>query len=87
VLSELRRSTQPADRRAVETLVGKADFKDDELADAQACLERLGVIGRLERRIDRLRDEALRAVDSGPFNPQGRGMLAELGDRLTLRRA
>jgi len=87
VLSELRRSTQPADRGKVEALVGKADFTDDELADAQACLERLGVIGRLERRIDRLRDEALRAVDTGPFNPQGRGMLAELGDRLTLRRA
>ena len=87
VLAELRRSTERADREPVETIVGRADVGDGELAAAQAYLRESGVVERLEQRIDELRGEALRALDGAPFNPQGLGMLTELADRLTVRRA
>ena len=87
VLAELRKSTTRAERAPVESLLGKADFLQEDLARAQAFLERSGTIARLEKRIDRLREEALIAIDAGPFNPQGRGLLAELTDRLTVRQA
>ncbi len=87
VLAELRRSIAPGDRRPVESLVGRAEFTHDDVERAQVFLLDSGVIGRLEERIARLRSEALAAVDAGPFNPQGRGMLAELADKLTNRRA
>ncbi len=87
VLAELRRSTTHSERALVESLLGKADFLQEDLVCAQAFLERSGTIVRLEKRIDRLRGEALRAVDEGPFNPQGRGLLTELADKLTVRQA
>ena len=87
VLSELRRSTEPQDRKPVETIVGRIDVDAQQLAAAHACLRASGVVDRLERRISELRDQALRALDSAPFNPQGRGMLTELADKLTIRQA
>lgn len=87
VLAELRCSTEPAERRPVEALVGRPDFTQEGLARARAFLEESGVIDRLEQRIDRLREQAFHAVDTGPFNPQGRGMLAELAEKLTIRKA
>lgn len=87
VLSELRRSTTAKDREPVEAIVGVPDVDAQQLAAAQACLIAVGVVDRLERRIVELRDEALRALESAPFNPQGRAMLTELADKLTVRRA
>ena len=87
VLAELRRSTEHADREPVEAIVGRADVGDGELVAAQAYLRESGVVERLEQRIDELQGEALRALDGAPFNPQGRGMLTELANRLTVRRA
>lgn len=87
VLVELRRSTDRADREPVESIVGRPDAADRELAEAQRCLRESGVVERLERRIAELRDEALRVLDQAPFNPQGRGMLTELAEKLTVRRA
>jgi geranylgeranyl pyrophosphate synthase len=58
-----------------------------ELTEAQRCLRELGVVERLERRIAELRNEALCVLDEAPFNPQGRGMLTELAEKLTVRRA
>jgi geranylgeranyl diphosphate synthase type I len=87
VLAELRRSTDRVDREPIESIVGRPDVAHRELAEAQRCLVELGVVDRLERRIAKLRDEALRVLDEAPFNPQGRGMLTELAEKLTVRRA
>jgi geranylgeranyl diphosphate synthase type I len=87
VLSELRRSTRPKDREPVEAIVGRIDVDARQLEQAHACLRALGVVDRLERSILELRDQALRALERGAFNPQGRGMLTELADKLTVRRA
>lgn len=85
VLAELRRSTSPADREPVEAIFGRQDVAHQELAEAQRCLHESGVVERLESRISDLRGQALRALDEGSFNPQGRGMLTELADKLTIR--
>jgi geranylgeranyl diphosphate synthase type I len=87
VLLELRHSTEPADRDAVEAIVGRQDATHREIARAQMFLHESGVVVRLEQRIAELRDRALRNLDGAPFNPQGRAMLVELADRLTIRRA
>jgi len=86
VLSELRRSTSPSDREAVEAIVGRADVAHRDLAEARRCLHDSGVVDRLEQRIIELRSDALRALEDAPFNPQGLGMLTELADKLTNRR-
>ncbi len=85
VLAELRRSTTPGEREAVEAIVGRPDVAHRELADARQHLHELGVVERLERRITELRTEAARALQGAPFNPQGLGMLTELADKLTIR--
>jgi geranylgeranyl diphosphate synthase type I len=87
VLTELRRSTDEPDRKAVEAVVGRMDITHRELTDARHCLHESGVVKRLEQRISELRSEAQRILEGGLFNPQGRAMLAELGDKLTTRRA
>ena len=87
VLSELRRSTSLQEREPVEAIVGKIDADTQQLAAAQACVRASGVVDRLEQRISELRAQALGALDRAPFNPQGRGMLTELADKLTVRRA
>lgn len=86
VLSELRRTTEPKDRQPVEAIVGRQHATDRELAEAHRCLFESGVVERLEDRIDMLRDQASRAVENAPFNPQGRAMLHELAEKLTIRR-
>ena len=87
VLSELRRSTDRNEREPVEAIVGRPEVTHHELTEARRCLHESGVVDRLERRIADLRDQAMRALDEGAFNPQGRGMLTELADKLTIRRA
>lgn len=87
VLAELRRSTTPATREPVESILGCADVAHRDLATAQRCLHETGVVHRLEMRIAELRDVALGALDEGGFNPQGRHMLTELADKLTIRNA
>ena len=87
VLAELRRSTTASARGPVEAIFGRADASTSELAQAQATLRECGVVDRLERRIAALRDEALSALEDAPFNPQGRSMLGELADKLTIRGA
>lgn len=87
VLAEVRRSTDRKDREAVEAIVGKADVTHRELTEARTYLHESGVVDRLEARITQLRNEAQRVLDGGLFNPQGRGMLAQLADKLTIRRA
>lgn len=86
VLAEVRRSTARTDREPVEAIVGKADVSHRELMDARVYLHDAGVVDRLENRITQLRGEAQRVVDGGHFNPQGRGMLTQLADKLTIRR-
>jgi geranylgeranyl pyrophosphate synthase len=87
VLAELRRSTEPGEREPVEAIVGRQDAAHRELAEARRLLHASGVVDRLEQRIVELRDRALRALDATRFNPQGRGMLIELADKLTVRSA
>lgn len=87
VLVELRRSTEPRARARVEAVVGRRDVAEWELAAARRCLQESGVVDRLERRIIELRDKSLHALEGGSFNPQGRTMLVELADKLTIRRA
>ena len=87
MIAEIRRSTQPDEREAVEAVFGNRDASVRDLAAAQACLHRTGVVERLERRIDQLRDQANAELDPTLFNPQGRSMLSELSDRLTVRSA
>jgi geranylgeranyl diphosphate synthase type I len=86
VLAELRRSTEPNEREAVEAIVGRPDVGHRALIEARQCLHESGVVDRLEDRIAELRTEALRALEDAPFNPQGLGMLNELADKLTIRR-
>lgn len=87
VIAEARRSTEPDARRPIEAVFGNANATASELAAAQACLHATGVVGRLERRIDALRHQAHAELDSSLFNPQGRAMLDELADKLTMRRS
>jgi len=85
VVDELRRSTSPAARIAVDAIHGRGDAADEELDAARACLRDTGVVDRLETRITALRQQALDTLDRAPFNPQGRHMLTELATRLTER--
>ena len=87
VLAELRGSTDPNERSPVEAIFGKADVSHRDLLEARRCLHETGVVERLERRIVELQTEAQRALDGALFNPQGREMLSELADKLTIRRA
>ncbi len=87
VLVELRRSTERSEREPVEAIVGRADVSHRQLAEARRLLHESGVIDRLEERIAELRDQALSALGSTRFNPQGREMLIELADKLTVRSA
>ena len=87
VLVELRRSTDPAERLPVETILGRGDADERELGEARRVLHDSGVINRLEQRIMDLRNDALTALDGASFGPQGRGMLVELTDKLTIRHA
>jgi geranylgeranyl diphosphate synthase type I len=87
VLSELRRITEPEERRPVEAIVGRADAPHRELDAAQRCLRHSGIVERLEDRIEALRTKAAQTLDEAAFNPQGRAMLTELADKLTIRRA
>jgi len=85
VLAELRRTTSRLEREAVEAIVGQQDVAHRQLTQARRCLHESGVVARLERRIAELRQRALGTLDGAPFNPQGRGMLTELADKLTVR--
>ena len=87
MLAEVRRSTDPNDRKPVEAVVGRADVAHSELMRARSYLHESGVVERLEGRIEELREEARGVLEGGPFNPQGRAMLTELADKLTVRRA
>jgi geranylgeranyl diphosphate synthase type I len=87
VLMELRRSTLPAERLPIETIAGRGEANQGELREARRILYDSGVIDRLERRIADLRNDALSALDRACFGPQGRGMLTELADKLTIRQA
>jgi geranylgeranyl diphosphate synthase type I len=86
VLAEARRSIDEDRRQPLEAIVGRPDVGYRELVDARRLLHESGVVQRLEERIAALRDGAQRALDHEPFNPQGRAMLAELADKLTIRR-
>jgi geranylgeranyl diphosphate synthase type I len=85
VLAELRTSTDRRDREPVEAIVGRDDIAHGELVRARCFLHESGVVGRLEQRIASLRSEAITVLDHAPFNPQGRGMLLELTEKLTMR--
>ncbi len=87
VLVELRRSTDPAERQPVETILGCGEADEHELAQARRILHDSGVIDRLEQRITNLRNDASSALDRASLGPQGRGMLIELGNKLTIRQA
>lgn len=87
VLVELRRSTDPADRLPIETIVGRGEADERELGEARRILYDSGVIDRLEQRIADLRNDALSALDRACFGSQGRGMLIELANKLTIRQA
>jgi geranylgeranyl pyrophosphate synthase len=87
VLLELRRITEPDERRPVEAIVGRSDVLPRELDVAHRCLRDSGVVERLETRITALRTQAARTLDEAGFNPQGRAMLTKLADKLTIRRA
>ena len=86
VLSELRLATQPEERAPVETIFGRQDVTETQLRAAHRCLHETGVVKRLEDRIDALRDDAARTLEHAGFNPQGRAMLEQLADKLTVRR-
>lgn len=85
VLEEARRSTKRADREPIEAIVGRRDAAQQDLMRAQAFLHESGVVDRLEQRIAKLRDEAMSVLMKAPFNAQGRDMLEELTDELTMR--
>ena len=85
VLAELRKSTDRAAREPVEQIVGRSGVSDRELSDARALLHDLGIVDRLEQRITALRKRAGAVLDGAPFSSQGRGMLARLADKLTVR--
>lgn len=85
VLTELRRSTDRAAREPVERIVGRADVSDQELNRARLLLHDLGVVDRLEQRIKALRTQADAVLLDAPFSPQGRSMLTQLADKLTIR--
>lgn len=87
VLAEARRSVARPEREAVERVVGRIDVTHQELMEASRCLHETGVVERLEKRIMELRARARGVLDGGSFNPQGRAMLVELADKLTIRRA
>ncbi|MEM8606037.1 MAG: polyprenyl synthetase family protein [Myxococcota bacterium] len=87
VIAELRRSTEPAERSRVEAVFGNSDASAGELAAAQMCLHETGIVQRLEQRIETLRADAAGHLANDLFNPQGREMLTELSDKLTVRRA
>lgn len=87
VVMELRRSTDPAERLPVETILGRGTADERQLAEARRLLHDSGVIDRLEQQITDLRQEASCALDRATFVPQGRGMLIELADKLTIRQA
>lgn len=87
VLAEVRSSTDGPSRRAVEAIVGRIDVTHRELMEARRCLHESGVVARLESRITELRKEAQGVLDGVALNPQGRAMLTELADKLTIRRA
>ncbi|MEM7135646.1 MAG: polyprenyl synthetase family protein [Myxococcota bacterium] len=86
VMADLRSTTDLATRQPVESVFGKRNVTSEELSLAQQCLRETGVVERLEQRIGELCDEAREAVGPDLFNPQGLGMLAELADKLTVRR-
>lgn len=87
VLAEARRSVARREREAVERVVGRIDVTHRELVEARRCLRESGVVERLETRITELRARARGVLDDASFNPQGRAMLEELADKLTIRHA
>lgn len=87
VLAELRQSTNRAAREPVEHIVGRSEVSDQELSHARDLLHDLGVVDRLEQRINALRKQADVVLDEAPFSPQGRSMLARLADKLTIRQS
>ncbi|NMO93335.1 polyprenyl synthetase family protein [Actinomycetospora sp. TBRC 11914] len=62
----------------VEHALGKPDLTPDEVADARAALEELGVVAEVEERIDALTASGLDALAGADLDPAGRERLTAL---------
>lgn len=67
-----------AAQRGLLQLVGQPGLGGDTLAELVAVLHDTGAIATIERRIDELVDEAVRAADGLPFAPAARATLVDL---------
>jgi geranylgeranyl diphosphate synthase type I len=62
----------------VEHALGKPDLTPDEVGDARAALEELGVVAEVEERIDALTASGLDALAGADLDPAGRERLTAL---------
>jgi geranylgeranyl diphosphate synthase type I len=85
VLVALALETAPAaEAKRLDAALGTA-LSADEVAELRGIIERSGAHAEVERRIDRLTTESLRALDDAPVTADARTVLRELAAAATQR--
>jgi len=83
IVAEADRLLDDAGRKALDGALGKRDASDEAVATATRALEECGAKAAIERRLDRLCEEAEAFAHKLPLTPQARKILA--GAATTLR--
>jgi geranylgeranyl diphosphate synthase type I len=74
------------DRQLLEERVGRADLTADELNRMRAVIERTGALEATRSLVDRLAEEAKKALLEPSLPPGARELLAEMADVVAVRR-
>jgi geranylgeranyl diphosphate synthase type I len=77
-------SAAPADAERLDVSLGQP-LSGREVAELQRLIERSGAHAQVEKRIEELTGEALRALETGPFTDEARARLADLARAATQR--
>ena len=85
IVREAETSLSEADRAPLSRVLGRADAGEAAIREAMQMLERTGVRGRVETRLEALLRASLDALDAAPVDPRGRALLASLARRIARR--
>jgi geranylgeranyl diphosphate synthase type I len=85
IVREAETTLSDADRAPLTRVLGRADAGDDAIRAAMHMLEKTGVRGRVETRLELLLKQALDALDAAPIDPRGRTLLGMLARKIARR--
>jgi geranylgeranyl diphosphate synthase type I len=85
IVREAETTVAEADRAALTRVLGRADASETDIQAAMQMLERTGVRGRVETRLEALLNAALAALEAAPIDPRGRGLLGMLARKIARR--